>query len=316
MTRWVRFPLSVFVAVWFALVLVTWFSAAHLERHPDYPQPPGQFAGSAVLEGWKRWDGNWYEIIATEGYWLTPGQQSPVAFFPVYPLAMRALGAVLGDVNFAGIVITVVSGAIAAVLFWRWAADHSSSSAANASLVTFLLYPYAWYLFGATYADALFLAAVLGSFLLLENGHPVLAGVVGAVATATRPTGIAVAVGLTVLMLERHGILRAAPARDTERRPVRVTDAAVLLSVVGLAAWMTYLWLAFGSPTAFAQVQEAPGWDQGSGPRTWFKITYLQHIHHLPEYLNDAFFSGPSASDPKPWTNAVYTLGTVSYTHL
>ncbi len=341
MARWWRFPLLVFVAVWVALATVSWFAATQLDRHPDYPQPPGDFPGSSVLEGWKRWDGNWYELIATEGYWLTPGQQSPVAFFPAYPLAMRAIGTLTGDVILAGIVITLAAGLTAALLFWRWAADRTTGRTAKVAVVTLLVYPYAWYLFGAVYADALFLAAALAAFLLLERDHPVLAGLAGAVATATRPTGVAVVVGLAALVLERRGILHfgalerfrrrgwtkwrprwcnrvlgepyeqptppAAGARERSR--LRPSDAGVALSAAGLAAWMFYLWSSFGSATAFAEVEAAPGWDQAAGPRTWFKITYLQHIHHLPEYLNDAFFAGPSASDPKPWTNAVYTLG-------
>jgi hypothetical protein len=31
----------------------------------------------------------------------------------------------------------------------------------------------------------------------------------------------------------------------------------------------------FGDPFAFATVQGAPGWDQGAGPRTWFKVAFV-----------------------------------------
>ena len=105
-----------------------------------------------------------------------------------------------------------------------------------------------------------------------------LAGLVGALATAGRPVGIAVAVGLVVRMLELvaqdrgtsgwRGIVGALPA-------VRWRQAGVLLSGAGLLAWTVYLWLVFGNPLAFVAVESAPGWDQGVGPRTWFKLTYL-----------------------------------------
>ena len=78
-------------------------------------------------------------------------------------------------------------------------------------MLLLLLYPYGYYLYGAVYGDALFLAAALGAFLLLERDHPVLAGLAGAVATAARPVGIAVVVGLVVLALERRRALTVRP---------------------------------------------------------------------------------------------------------
>ncbi len=36
--------------------------------------------------------------------------------------------------------------------------------------------------------------------------------------------------------------------------------------------------MTYGNPLAFVAVESAPGWDQGSGPRTWFKISLLELI--------------------------------------
>ena len=49
----------------------------------------------------------------------------------------------------------------------------------------------------------------------------------------------------------------------------------MLVSGLGLAAWCIYLWIQFGDPLAFVSVQAAPGWYQGSGPHTWFKVVYV-----------------------------------------
>lgn len=74
------------------------------------------------------------------------------------------------------------------------------------ALALFLLYPYAFYLYGAVYADALFVLAALGALLLLEADHVWLAGLAGAVATAARPVALVVVVGLAVRALERRGV--------------------------------------------------------------------------------------------------------------
>ncbi|MCW2508542.1 MAG: putative lipoprotein [Modestobacter sp.] len=59
---------------------------------------------------------------------------------------------------------------------------------------------------------------------------------------------------------------------------VRWRQAALLLSGTGLVGWMVYLGARFGNPLAFVAVQEAPGWNQGSGPYTWFKVVFLGTI--------------------------------------
>jgi hypothetical protein len=173
-----------------------------------------------------------------------------------------------------------------------------------------LVYPYSFFLYGSGYSDALFLLTALGSFALLERRHYVLAGLVGALATAGRPIGVAVAVGLVVRALEMLAQDRAA-RRDTEVavgsaagplpapapsvdarltgraahvsfrelvqavRFVRWRQAALLSSGIGLLAWMVYLGVRFDDPLAFATVQAAPGWNQGAGPYTWFKVPFV-----------------------------------------
>jgi hypothetical protein len=51
-------------------------------------------------------------------------------------------------------------------------------------------------------------------------------------------------------------------------------QSAVLLSGAGLVGWMVYLGDRFDDPLAFLTVQAAPGWNQGSGPHTWFKVDF------------------------------------------
>jgi hypothetical protein len=252
--------------------------------------------GPAWLDGWFQLDGGWYYDIAVHGYFYQPGQQSSIAFFPTYPLAVRALGKVLGDYQIAGSVIGVASGAGAVLLFGAWVWRRLPRAGAVTAIAVLMLYPYAFFLYGAMYADSLFLLTTLGAFLLLERRMYWLAGLVGALATAGRPVGIAVTVGLVVRMLELRAQDRAAerlrngPLTDVVAdRPgwrdlvsafltVRWREVGVLLSGAGLLAWIVFLWLRFGDPLAFIAVESAPGWNQGVGPKTWFKLGYLGSV--------------------------------------
>src|SRR5687767_9756535 len=120
----------------------------------DAPARPRMVADS-LFGNWLWWDGSWYLHIAQVGYSFVPGQQSSVAFFPVYPMAVRLLGAVLpGGQALAAVLITMLSGLAVLALFHRWCQRRMSSTAASAAVLALAVYPYAWFLYGAAYADA------------------------------------------------------------------------------------------------------------------------------------------------------------------
>jgi hypothetical protein len=211
------FPVAAFASV--ALVL---YGIVALESVVDLWNGPERnvatyYHGPNVLEGWLRWDAGWYRSIVDHGYYFVPGRQSSVAFFPAYPLSMRFLSDTFGgDPSAWGVALTLASGLLVAVLFFSWCRRRIGAAAAPTALAVLVLWPYGWYLFGAVYADALFVAAVLAAFTLLERDRVLLAALAGAVATATRPVGAAVVVGLVVRLLERRGALRL-PVLDRTR---------------------------------------------------------------------------------------------------
>jgi hypothetical protein len=332
--RWesIRFPVLAFVGIAVVLYAVVFLSNELLPRNPNYPiHDPLVFRGAGLLEGWVRYDGGWYRTIATVGYSYHPGAQSSVAFFPAYPLSMRALGWVVGDPLTAGILLTFTCGLGFSILFYRWCLRILTPPAAKLALLMVLLFPYAWYLYGAVYADALFLVCTMAAFVLLEKDRPVLAGLVAAVATAARPVGAGVVLGLLAVLLDRRGVLtipyldrvrqvgwRAARTRGasgTQARVLRVTpralrpkDAGILLSGLGFAGWCTYLWIAWGSPTIFADIEGVPGWDQPQGPATWFKTVWFTHLSNLPEAITGRFLN----ADPLIYTLDITFQGLLS----
>ena len=276
---WLAFPLAVYGAVFAVLVVVSWQVVSRFTETPS-GVPPVSFRGEWFWDGWVRYDAGWYSIIADQGYSYTPGAQSPVAFFPGYPLMVRALSGVFDNVQLAGIALTVVCGAAALVAFHVWCRDRLDPAAATTAVLCLALYPYAYYLYGAMYGDALFLLCVLLAFLAFERDHLLLAGLAGAAATATRLVGVAVVVALVVGVLER----RRAVTWEKDDRPrlhlrrLHGGDAWVLLSVSGLVGWSLYLWSRFGDPLLFSTVQES--WGQQSGPSTWLKRDFFGALLH------------------------------------
>jgi hypothetical protein len=263
--------LVVFAAYGVGLGLVVWLASTGCFGLFSPGRVETYFSGPRALAGWMHWDGEWYRRIAEGGYFFSTQRQSSVAFFPAYPELLRMLADVAGDPAVWGVVVTAASGAAIAVLLPSWCARMGAERSALTTLLVLLAWPYAWYLVGAVYADALFIASALASFVLLESDRPVASGVAGAIATAARPVGGAVVIGLAVRTLERRRGSR-----------LRVRDAGVLLSVAGLAAYVAYLARRFHQPFAFAEAEGAPGWDQHPGPAVWFKQPFWHRLVHLP----------------------------------
>jgi hypothetical protein len=266
-------PLVLYGATLVVLLVVNWQVQTRGVEPATIVKMP--FAGSWFWDGWVRYDGGWYVDIARRGYWYIPDQPSSVAFFPAYPLLMRGVGRVIDNIPLAGIFITMASGAGALVAFHQWCRDRLSPQAALTAVACLALYPYAYYLYGAVYGDALFLLCALVAFLAFERDHMVVAGLAGAAATGTRLVGVAVVVGLVVGVVERRRVVTRADGRRPAFawRRLRPRDAGVLLSVGGLAAWMGYLWNRFDDPLLFQTIQAE--WGQQSGWRTWFKLDFF-----------------------------------------
>ncbi len=239
-----------------------------LDEHPLYRYP-----GDWLLGARANWDGFWYTQIAIDGYsYHGSGTDfTPPAFFPGYPMLMRAVMLVTRDAALAGIVISVAAGAVATCFLHRWAADRYGRRVARTTVIVLLLYPYSLYLYGVVYADALFLASAVTAFVALEKGYPFVAGLLGIVACATRLVGVAVAIGLILRLLEMRGVFErgAVGERRVHLDRLRPRDAGLLLPGLGTIGYCAYLWATFGNPLLFQESGKA--WGQGEGLRTLFK---------------------------------------------
>ncbi len=225
----------------------------------------------ALVRALNHWDSGWYAAIAEDGYsYLGPHVQSAVAFFPGYPLVLRPLIAFGINRYVAGELVSLLSGLAALFLLLRWEAKVRARqllTPGTTGTVVLTLYPFAFYLYGVMYSDALYLLLAVAAFVCLEDDRPALAAVFGALATSCRPIAPALMIGLLVRSVELR--LRA-------QQKVRIVDLLPALAGLGFAGYMFYLWLAFDDPLAFAHVQAAAGWDQPPGFDTWAKVTWFK----------------------------------------
>lgn len=223
-----------------------------------------------VFQPWAHWDGVWFVRIAADGYAAHP--QSP-AFFPLYPLTMRAVSLLTnGNLVVAGVLVSLVCYAAAMVLLFRFAQDELGRQAALWTVVFISLFPTAL-VFQAVYSESLFLLLTLLCLSLARRGRWAPACAAGLLAALTRSTGVLLLLPLAMLWWEqRRGErirLPGGPAtavmgpvldggrglRAPAKRLGLSSPLWLLLVPAGLALYMAYLWRVFGNPLLFATVE-------------------------------------------------------------
>ena len=232
-------------------------------RDPLHTEVLAGFA-KRLFEPWAHWDGVWFVRIAADGY--AAHEFSP-AFFPLYPLLLRAVAPFTGGNHvIAGVVVSLICYAGAMVLLYRLANAELGAPIALWSVVFISVFPVAL-VFQAVYSESLFLLLGLACFAAARRGHWLLAGVMGLLATLTRSSGLVLLVPLAVMWWEQRQALPLrlpggpAGGRVPARRPAIATLAFLLLVPAGLALYMTYLWRTFGDPLLFGVVQG--NWGRG-----------------------------------------------------
>ncbi|MDQ3476529.1 MAG: glycosyltransferase family 39 protein, partial [Actinomycetota bacterium] len=234
-------------------------------------------AGRPLIEVLGIWDGGWYVRIAEEGYAdhldlsapATDQSTSSLAFLPLYPMLLRFVSAVTGlDTRWAGALVSLTAGAVAAagvaILATEWAGR-------RVGVLAGLLWATGPMAVVGTlvYTEALFTALAVWTFLALRRHWWLGAGVLGAAAGLTRPTGIAVGVAVvaygawTVVQpsvpdrsVEPDGTERVRPAAMPRRTTALVLIAGVL-ALAGTPAFWLWVGLRSGRWDGWFAVQNA-----------------------------------------------------------
>jgi hypothetical protein len=201
-----------------------------------------------------RWDSIWYLLIAQHGYQAT----RDAAFYPLYPMLVRALSVLTGSLVTAAIAISVGSMFGGLVLVRRLTELELGEKPARTAVLLIAFGPMAVFL-SAVYTESLFLMLSAGTIYAARRGRWALAGALGGLASLSRVEGVLLAV--PVLILFFYGPRDDLPPRPTiaRWRPRYRFAPAVLWSALipaGAACFSAYLALRGFGLAATAQAQE------------------------------------------------------------
>lgn len=239
--------LKVFIGVRIALALIALVGVALL---PDFSHVPQSVRGQIPLvptpvpvpgwpahgvtggwhnlfTSWERLDALWFLRIAVGGYRTT---DASAAFFPLYPLAIRAVSFLIGGHPFAAsLLVSNLSFLGALVVLYRLSVEELSADAARRAVLYAAVFPTALFFF-APYSESLFLLLVLLSLRWARHGQWAGAAAAGALAALTRNLGMFLVFPLAAEAVHQAFLERR--DRD-EREGARSDPVARLVGALG-----------------------------------------------------------------------------------
>jgi hypothetical protein len=211
---------------------------------PDRLTAPFGYFANLLVSPFARWDSSWYLAVAKWGYGpqtsgapLSPPQGvARMNFFPFYPALIHVVGWVVRSDLVAGVLISLIAFAVALRLLYKLVALDFSSEVAEVTVLLVAFCPMAFF-FSAIYTESLFLALSVGAIYCARRERWLYAGLLGALASATRIEGLVLLVPLTMLLWPH-------------RRSLPRSAVCLWLVPLGLGAYLGYLALKYGQGLA------------------------------------------------------------------
>ncbi|MFM8267807.1 MAG: hypothetical protein ACKOA2_07285 [Ilumatobacteraceae bacterium] len=239
-------------------------------------------AGGPIVDVLTSWDGLWYLRLVRLGYptVVRPDVTYDVldaraAFFPAYPWLVRTIDSIApgGDVV-AALGINLLLGGIFVYLCGLLARDHFGPESARHAMVFVAMFPGSFVLSFA-YTEALLVVLAAGCLLALGQEKWLLAGLLAAVGTATRPNGLALvmACGIAAFVAIR---------RDRNWRAL----VALAFAPIGFVTFQWWLGRYTGEPGVWFRVQREAWGEGASYGVTALRRTWRAIIHPLSSPTN------------------------------
>jgi hypothetical protein len=208
------------------------------------------------------WDGQWFIRAAQHG-WPNhlplvhgPPARSTIAFFPLFPLAIRWLAyATSSSPLVVGLVISGVTGLTAVVAIGMLVRQYADSRQASRATLLFAVFP-GTFVFSLAYAEGIAVTCVAFGLLALLRRKWWLAGVLGLLATAASPIALAFVLSCAWCA-----------AREVLRHRTWQALLAPVLAPLGFMAYMGWLRAHTGTLSAWR-------WTERWGWNSYPSLTY------------------------------------------
>ncbi len=217
----------------------------------DSGLPMANAIPSSLLQKCFHMDALHYRNIVLNGYAFDVHRKSPVAFFPLYPLLARGVMLVTGCPVEVALLLVANLALLGAFIAFAYYARLRFANMSDAWIGGCVMLLAAWptgFFAHMAYAEGLLLLLMLLVFIGMERSWPMLVlALLTALATATRPVGIALLVPMVMHVFQRY---------PSAAQRCLAWLVYVPIGLSGLLVYMAFLAGAFDDPLAFARTQE------------------------------------------------------------
>lgn len=222
-------------------------------------QQTGTLSWSLLRDGLTHWDAVSYLDIASHGY--PPRLDYHDAFLPGYPVLIRVVSFVTGDLVIAALLVGLVAEVVALLVVRALVCRERDARAAQFAVWAIAFAPLAFFLAGV-YTESVFIAAAASALLLMRRGNVRGAAIAATVATAVRLTGAVLVVVIIAEMLAQRRLGR------------QLLWLAVI--PVPLVLYAGYLQLHTGDALAFLHAESLPSFGESAAwPWDGLRTTWI-----------------------------------------
>lgn len=214
---------------------------------------------------WNRWDAPHYLSITEYGYQNTGDERFFIVFFPFYPLLVRGVNLILGNVFASAIVVSNLGLVIGSFYLYKLARLDYPQKTASLAVKFLLVFPASFFL-GAPFSDSTFLALTILCLYYARKGQWHLCGFFGLLATLTRLFGILLLVPLLIELLLGLRVVERVREKKLREAAVQVLKNSIWLFLIPIGV-LVYLYInhqVTGSWFTFLQYQREH-WHQSFG---------------------------------------------------
>lgn len=245
------------------------------------PQAPfwHMFPDNHYLDSFFRFDSAWYNEIIQTGYSYNPEKQSNVAFFPLYPILVKAIASLTSlSVPIAGLLLSNLCLIFALIFVYKISNIYLNKRGSEKVLILMLVFPTSFF-YSCFYTESLYLLTTAACFYFFLNKKYFWSGFFGFFASLTRVTGVIIFLAFAIELLWKYLKKKELPRRES---------LFLLLIPCGLIAYMVFLAWKFNEPLAFIKVQDLWGRDERVFPLITL-INYWKNINFMfPKDANNA----------------------------
>ena len=232
------------------LTLCGYFSIRYIGLlHPRYDYL--NFTGKEWLDMWGFGDSCWYLSVAKDGYSSVPIPsiygQANIGYFPLYPKLIVLLHYLINNYFLSGLVLTNVMLLVGCAYLYMFLEKFSHVKSPLAVIAWFLLLPGA-FMHSAVFSEStLFCMSVISHYYAYKDNW-MKAGIFGALAALTKPSGVFLLMPLCLIYLKRYGFTQLRQA------------AFLLLILLGPISFGVYCYFWHHDFLAYIHIKQT-GWN-------------------------------------------------------